>query len=239
MSVTPAQAAKKSNGVPYWTKAIAIFFVGWIFIYATRNILSAAMPTIQMEFGLSASQLGLLNSVFYFTYTFAQIPAGMLGDRGRLKMMIIIGFCIFGIFTGLTGFATSFIVLIIIRAIVGIGQGTYYGPQYALSTTAIPLKRRGFGSSIINSGMAFGTSLGLLGAGFIMNTLGLDWRFSFFFFAIPTLIIALLVKLFIRENPPENEIDNSAEAQEMASAVKKKGLSKKLICLRRIDIYHG
>lgn len=235
MSVNQRSTTSKQGGrtIPYWTKAVALFFLGWVFIYATRNILSASMNAIQLEFDLTQSQLGLINSVFFFTYTFAQIPSGMIGDRFGLKRMLIIGFLIFGVFTGLTGVATSFAMLILIRAFVGIGQGTYYGPQYALSSSAIPLKHRGFGSAIINSGMAFGISLGLIGAGFIINTLGLNWRISFYIFAIPTIIIGLLVKLFIKEHPPADEVDapSQATAETSPASTKGKGLNRNIIAI--------
>lgn len=235
MSVNQRSTTSKQGGrtIPYWTKAVALFFLGWVFIYATRNILSASMNAIQLEFDLTQSQLGLINSVFFFTYTFAQIPSGMIGDRFGLKRMLIIGFLIFGVFTGLTGVATSFAMLILMRAFVGIGQGTYYGPQYALSSSAIPLKHRGFGSAIINSGMAFGISLGLIGAGFIINTLGLNWRISFYIFAIPTIIIGLLVKLFIKEHPPADEVDapSQATAETSPASTKGKGLNRNIIAI--------
>lgn len=221
---------EQEKGIPYWTKAVAFFFLGWVFIYATRNILSASMNSIQQEFGLTQSQLGLLNSVFFFTYTFAQIPSGMLGDKFGLKRMLIIGFLLFGVFTGLTGIATSFAVLVLMRAFVGIGQGTYYGPQYALSSAAIPLKHRGFGSAIINSGMAFGISLGLIGAGFIINTMELNWRYSFYAFAIPTILVGVLFQVFIKEPPKTVGTPQAVDAAGQAQPAKK-GLSKNIIAI--------
>lgn len=183
----------------YWKKIVALFLLGWIFMYATRNILSASMVSIKEEMGLNQAQLGLLSSVFFTTYTFTQVPFGMIGDKWGLKRVLILGFIFFGVFTGLTGVATTFTVLLVMRALVGVGQGTYYGPQYALSSDAIPLEHRGFGSAIINSGMAFGTSLGLMGAGFIINNLGLNWRYTFFIFALAPIIIAALFKLVVKE----------------------------------------
>lgn len=229
----PAPAAPGSpKTVPYWIKAVALFFLGWIFIYATRNILSASMSSIQQEFNLTQSQLGLLNSIFFLTYTFSQIPFAMIGDRFGLKRMLVLCFLIFGLFTGLTGIATSFAMLMLMRAFVGIGQGTYYGPQYALSSSAIPLKHRGFGSAIINSGMAFGISLGLIGAGFIINTLGLNWRYGFYIFAIPTILIGFLIQGVIREHPPENEKDEAAPDESSSSVTSQsKGLSRNIIAI--------
>lgn len=184
---------------PYWLQLALVFFLGWIFVYASRNIFSASMVSIGKEFELSGVQLGLINSLFYLAYTVTQIPFGAISDKIGLKVILVFGFVLFGIFTGLTGIATTFAVLIIMRIMVGIGQGTYYGPQYALSSLNIPKKFRGIGNAIINSGMAFGTSLGLIGGGYIAAS-KLGWRWNFYIFAIPIVLIAVLFQFVIKKN---------------------------------------
>lgn len=54
--------ARKSK-FPYWLQLALTFFLGWVFMYATRNILSASMVEIGEEFHLTGVQLGLLNTV--------------------------------------------------------------------------------------------------------------------------------------------------------------------------------
>lgn len=205
----------KKKGLPYWLQLALLFFVGWIFMYATRNILSASMASIGAEFGLTGVQLGLLNSLFYLSYTVTQIPFGAIGDKIGLKAVLVGGFILFGIFTGLTGVAASFIVLVIMRIMVGVGQGTYYGPQYALSSMNIPKEKRGIGNAIINSGMAFGTSLGLIGGGYVINTLKLGWRANFFIFAIPVILIGVLFQFVIKKK-------TAVKAEEIAIVTEEK-----------------
>lgn len=86
----------------------------------------------------------------------------MIGDKIGRKLVITVGFIVLAISTYFSGLATTFVMFLVIRAIAGIGQGAYYGPQYALSTEAIPASKRTIGNAIINSGMAFGTSGGYL-----------------------------------------------------------------------------
>jgi len=218
MNATNATLAEDTKkGIPYWFQLALMFFVGWIFMYAARNILSASMATIQTEFKLTGVQLGLLNSLFYLAYTVVQIPFGAMGDKIGLKIVLVGGFLVFGVFTGLTGVAASFAVLVIMRIMVGVGQGTYYGPQYALSSMNIPQKRRGIGNAIINSGMAFGTSLGLMGGSYIMSTLGLGWRANFYIFAVPILLIALLFQFFVKKPKPGQGLTKATPEGETAS----------------------
>ncbi len=194
-AVGPSTAKRPT---PWWLVAL-MFFLGWVFIYADRTILNPVMADIGEEFGLDKAGLGALNSIFFLVYALVQVPSGMLGDRfGRLKF-IVLGFIIFGAFTGLTGLATGVGILFLYRAMAGFGQGFYYGPQYSLSGEMIPEKFRTVGTALINSGQAFGISLGLIASSYIAFDLDQGWRGPFYVFAIPTVIVGLLMWFFIRE----------------------------------------
>ncbi|MFU0764648.1 MAG: hypothetical protein ACFWTU_07560 [Leuconostoc mesenteroides] len=69
-----------------WVTIILLNFFGWIFIYADRTILNPVMPAIQSEFGLNHSQLGLISSLFFLTYTIVQMPFSTLADYFSKKM---------------------------------------------------------------------------------------------------------------------------------------------------------
>ncbi|MER2117025.1 MAG: MFS transporter, partial [Enterococcus casseliflavus] len=198
-------AVKVSNS--YWKKVVAIFFVGWILMYATRTIFNPIMGVIGEEFNLSNTQLGLANSIFFLTYAVAQIPFGIIGDKIGRKLVIALGFVLLAVTTYFSGLATSFVLFLVIRAIAGIGQGAYYGPQYALSTEAIPDNKRTVGNAIINSGMAFGTSGGYLLSSKLVLDNGGHWSQPFFLMAIPTLIVGVLFYFVLKEKVirPEDE----------------------------------
>lgn len=82
---------------------IFLFFLGWVFMYADRNILSPVMGEIGEQWNLNNSQLGLMSTVFFIAYSIMQIPTGFLADRfGRVKVLVI-GYILFGITTFLSG----------------------------------------------------------------------------------------------------------------------------------------
>jgi MFS family permease len=67
-----------------------LFSLGWVFMYADRNILSPVMSVIQEQWGLNKGQLGLMSTVFFLTYALMQIPTGYLADRiGRVKVVVV------------------------------------------------------------------------------------------------------------------------------------------------------
>lgn len=116
------------SGTGNWLTTSLLFFLGWVFMYADRTILSPVQGVIREEFLLSNAEVGLITSVFFIMYTAVQIPSGLLGDRfGRTKI-ILFGFMVFGAATALTHFASSFLMLILIRILAGFGEGFYYGP---------------------------------------------------------------------------------------------------------------
>ena len=191
------QAVRVGNS--YWIKVVAIFFIGWILMYATRTIFNPIMGVVGEEFGLSNTQLGLANSIFFLTYAIAQIPFGIIGDKIGRKMIITVGFLLLAVATYFSGLATTFVLFLTNRAIAGIGQGAYYGPQFALSTEAIPKSKRTIGNAIINSGMAFGTSGGYLLSSKLVLENGESWSKPFFIMALPTLIVGLLFYTVLKE----------------------------------------
>jgi MFS family permease len=153
-----------------------------------------------------------------------QIPSGFLADRfGRLKVLLA-GYILFGVGTLLSGFAPSFVVFLLIRALTGLGEGTYYGPQYGISSSSIPDKYRGISSALINSGMAVGISLGFISSSYFTFTLHKSWQFTFYLFAGLTVFVAILIGIFIKDDSKRNLI--------LTSTMDKSQLSLKLLFTR-------
>ncbi|WP_447875822.1 MFS transporter [Serratia fonticola] len=197
----------KTERMPYWIKTVVIFFLGWVVIYAGRSVLSPIMPQIQTEFGLSKSHLGLISSLFFLTYTILQVPAGLLGDRLGRKRILVSGFMLFALFIAAVSISSNFLIFIVLWMLTGASQGVYYGPQYALSSEAIPKKWITLGSAVIGSGMSFGIALGYYLSSFMIEHFHTSWKMPFLAMAVPVLIVALLMLFFIREKAPQSAND--------------------------------
>ncbi|KYG27329.1 MFS transporter [Priestia endophytica] len=195
---------------------IFLFFLGWVFMYADRNILSPVMGDIGEEWNLSQTELGLMSTVFFASYAFMQIPTGFLADKfGRVRVLVT-GYIIFGVATYLSGAVTTFALFLLMRALTGLGEGTYYGSQYGISSNITPKKYRGLVSALINSGMALGISLGLIAASYFTYTLDKGWQFSFYLFAIPTVIIAILIGVFVRDGNKEEKVSTAVPTENVS-----------------------
>lgn len=202
----------------YWMVAVAVFFLGWVFIYAGRMLVSPVMSEIGKTYGIGAAAVGGIMSLFYLAYTGLQVPSGIVGDIIGRKRVLVIGFMIYALFVAMVYFANSYAMFIIFWMIAGAAQGSYYGPQYALSSEAIPPKHLAVGSAIIGAGMSFGIALGYEVSSRSFNA-GNDWRMAFVYMAIPIFVVALLILFFIKERV------NNVNTAQTATTEKKKGIT--------------
>lgn len=184
----------------YWKKVVFLFFLGWMAIYLNRTSMTIALTDIQTEFNLSASKLGLINSIFFFAYTFVQIPSGVLGDKFGRKLILLPGFIIFAMGEFFTAYTYTFFSLLCARFVTGFGEGTYYSPQYAISSSIIPTKYRSLSSAIINSGTSIGMTIGLIGSSILCSKLGFNWRVTVYLTSAIIFIVSFLFWKILKDD---------------------------------------
>ncbi|WP_335488490.1 MFS transporter [Bacillus sp. JJ1773] len=195
--------------IPYWWKVVFAFTLGWMFINANKYFLNPILGNIGLEYNLNNSQLGLVNSIFFLTYTIAQIPAGAFSDKFGRKKLLVIGFILYGILTGISGLMAGFTGFLVARAIAGLSSATYYGPQFALSSEAIPEKRRTVGSAIINSGSGLGVALGFILSSTLVLEKGMSWSVPFYIFGVLTVLVGILISVLVKEKNPDKASNES------------------------------
>ncbi len=158
--------------------------------YADRWVAAAAAPLIQKEFHLNDAQVGLLGTAFLLVYAVAALPFGFWGDRGVRRTIVGVGVTIWSLATLLSGFASNYAQLFLSRAVVGIGEASYFPAGTSLVSDYFPKEQRGRVMSIWGSGSAVGIAVGFAGGGLVADHLG--WRPAFYFAAVPGILFALL-----------------------------------------------
>jgi MFS family permease len=155
--------------------------------YIDRSNLSIAAPLLKDELGLSASQLGTLLSVFFWTYGCMQIPAGWMVDRFEVKWVFAAGFFVWSAATAVTGLLHGFIAWIVIRVILGVGESIAF-PAYSkiFSSAYFSESRRGSGNAAIMAGLALGPAVGMLVGGTVVGRFG--WRPFFLVLGLGSLL---------------------------------------------------
>src|SRR5438128_9513295 len=176
--------------------------------YMDRWVAASAGPLIEKELHISDSEFGLLGTAFLLVYAIAALPFGYWGDRGVRKTVIGVGVTIWSIATLFTGFARTYAQLFLSRAVVGIGEASYYPAGTSLLSDYFPKEQRGRVMSVWGAGSTIGIALGFAGGGYIAETLG--WRAAFFFAAVPGLLLAILA--FQMREPLRGAVEKTGPA---------------------------
>jgi MFS family permease len=200
MSVSaPLPAARAADERYPWVLIGLLWMVAFLNA-ADRSILVAVMPHLRQEFGLSPTQLALINSVFFWVYAAGALLSGRLGDSVRRTRLILFGLVFWSLATGLVPLATGFVMLLGLRALVAAGEATYYPTATALISDWHRPAMRSRALSLHQTGVFAGSGLGALIAGAIADQLG--WRVPFVVFAVAGFIVAGILLVGLRDAPP-------------------------------------
>jgi MFS family permease len=154
--------------------------------YIDRGNLATAAPIMQDELHLSASQLGILLSAFYYGYVVCMPAMGWLAERYGAKRVLAAGVTIWSVATLTTGFAGSFVTLLALRVLLGIGESVAFPCASKLLAHAVEVSRLGVANGILSFGYLLGPAVGTLLGGYLMTVFG--WRPVFIVFGAVSLV---------------------------------------------------
>jgi len=179
---------------------LGVLVVVYVFNFIDRQILAILAPAIRDELLLSDTQIGALSGVaFGIFYATLGIPIARLADRYSRVSIISICLSIWSLMTAFSGLATNFIQLLIARIGVGIGEAGGSPPSHSLLADYFAPGKRATALGIYALGVPVGILFGNLAGGWIGEIFG--WRQAFFLVGIPGIILAIILKLTVKEPP--------------------------------------
>ena len=192
--------------------------------YLDRYVAASVAPMVKHELHLTDSEIGLFGTAFLLVYAIAAVPFGYWADRGVRRNVIAIGVAIWSVATLLTGFARNYAQLFLSRAVVGIGEASYYPAGTSLMSDYFPKEQRSRVMSVWGAGSTVGIALGFAGGGYLADKFG--WRAVFFIAGGPGLLFALLA--FRMREPLRGAVERGPSLVKTADA----GLKQFLELLR-------
>jgi MFS family permease len=184
-----------SRGVVTLVAALAAIYLVSQFL---RNSVGVIAPDLAAEIGLSAGEIGLLSSAFFFSFAAAQIPLGIAIDRYGPKRCMLA--CAGVAFAGalLFAVATTATGLIAARVLMGLGSSCYLMAPLALYARRFPPER-----FTVLAGIQI--AIGTIGTLFVTAPLAwasatIGWRATFLVVAGAVIVCAALVAVAVRED---------------------------------------
>jgi predicted MFS family arabinose efflux permease len=184
----------------YARYVLGLLFVAYVFNFIDRQILAILLEPIKRELGASDTAMGLLTGfAFALFYTCAGIPIARLADRGVRRSIIAAGLAVWSLLTAVSGTVRSFAELALARIGVGVGEAAFVPPAHSLISDYFPPERRATAMAVFSMGVHVGIAFGFLLGGWIAEFFG--WRRAIFAVGLPGLLLAVLVRLTVREPP--------------------------------------
>lgn len=199
----------------------------YIFNFIDRTIINILTEPIKESFGVEDWQMGLLGGpAFAILYTFVGIPIARFSEKHHRVWIIAGSVALWSLMTALCGFATSFIALFIFRIGVSIGEAGCSPPANSIIADYFIPTERSTAVSVYALGIPLGGMVAYVFGGFVVGNLDgatigamltswnwtwaanlLDWqniegwRVAFVVVGIPGIIVAMIVKMTIKEPP--------------------------------------
>ena len=172
--------------------------LGWMLDGMDVMLYAFALPQIRAEFGLSAGTAGALASVTLLTSAAGGIWFGMLADRIGRARSLALSILFYSVFTALTATANNLAVLVLWRALVGVGLGGEWSAGSVLVAESWPAEHRGKAIGFMQAGWAIGYILAALLAAAILPHYG--WR-PLFVIGVAPALLAFWIRLAVPEPP--------------------------------------
>ncbi|MEV0600205.1 MFS transporter [Streptomyces sp. NPDC050315] len=145
--------------------------------YVDRANLGVALPYMTDELNLSKTATGLLLGAFFWTYAAFLPGAGWLVDRFGPRRMMAFALLAWSAATMLVGAASGFLVLLLMRLLLGAVESPAYPSSSQIVGRWFPVRERALAASIFDSGGRAGTAFALPITTAVIALLG--WRGSF------------------------------------------------------------
>ncbi|PRZ43432.1 DHA2 family methylenomycin A resistance protein-like MFS transporter [Antricoccus suffuscus] len=163
--------------------------VGMFLVLLDVTVINVALPAMSTGLGAGIAQLQWIVTAYTITFAALLLSGGALGDIHGHRRMVLSGLVVFGIGSGLCGLAWATDVLIVARALQGIGGALLLPATLAIITRAFP-KRREQARAI---GIWAGVSSLALPAGPVLGgalVAGAGWR-AVFWINLPLVAVAI------------------------------------------------
>lgn len=194
--------------------------------FLDRQVIGLLVGPIRDTMGLSDSQVGfLMGPAFALFYTVAGLPLGWLADRMSRRWLIAVGQALWSIASIAFGLGRSYTHLVAARIGVGVGEASLSPSAYSLIADLFPPRRLARALSVYGMGIYLGIGLALFAGGTIIGLTGegathvlplvgerRTWQLIFFWVALPTLPLTLLLWLTFRE-PVRREAGGAVSRQ--------------------------
>ena len=200
----PGPDASNSGREKVQWKSLAVLASAHMITDVYNNFLPPLLPLLIQKMNLSLTLAGSLVTIRAIASFFTQPSVGYISDRTGMRLFVLFGPLVTGIFIGLLGIAPSYWFLAVCLILAGIGHSALH-PQGAAMIGNIGRRRAGFSMSVWQMGGTMGTALGPLIVTVVVSIFGLVGT-------VYTVVLAVIITIFLIRFAPTPPLRNVADA---------------------------
>jgi len=174
-----------------------ILIVGILVSFLTpfvRSSINLALPSLAVEFDLSALFLTWISTIYLLVNAIFYIPFGRIGDIYGRKRIFQYGLIIFTLSSFISAFSISGEMFLLIRIFQAIGNAMIFANLNAMISSAFPINERGKAFGLTSMGVFVGLIFGPILGGAITEIVG--WRTLFYLDTIIGIIAVYVITRF-------------------------------------------
>jgi MFS family permease len=178
-------------------------------LYLDRICWGQANKPIRDELGLTNRQMSVIMMSFTLAYGLFEIPTGRLGDRFGSRAVLTRIVVWWSAFTALTGAATGFVTLVLVRFLFGAGEAGAFPNAARVIARWFPVGERGRVQGLMLTAAQVGATASPAVAGLLIEVAG--WRSAFVVFGLVGVVWAAGFWWWFRDDPAEHPRVNPGE----------------------------
>ncbi|MBN3798577.1 MFS transporter [Burkholderia sp. Ac-20392] len=209
---------------------LVILTFAYSLAYIDRQLLNLLVDPIRHSLAISDTQLSLVQGVaFISAYLIASPLFGRLVDVTNRRNILLVGICLWCIFTALCGKATTFQGLFLARFGVGASEACVFPIALSMIADCFSAKQMPRAMSVFILGPMLGGGLSLVAGGLVISfardvhqqfpmLAGFEtWQLAFVLIGLPGILFALLVWLTVREPVRSKVISGSTDERQYST----------------------
>ena len=184
----------------------SILYLMFVGDFISRVGINSIFPILQKQLDITDSQLGILSGVVLLGMASFVLIISYLGEKTSKRNVIAISALIWGVGSLFSGFASGFILLVLSRFFVGIGNSAYAPLATSTLTGLYDKSKWGKVIGLFNTAMTVGGAIGGILFVKIASTFG--WRAGFYFIGVVSIVLSG-VSLIIPDNRVKDNKNNN------------------------------
>ena len=213
----------------YWRLHVFIgIYVGYTAFYITRKSFTYITPALMQDLGLDKSDIGLIGTLFYFTYGASKFISGIISDQSNPRYFMALGLFLTGVLNIIFGLSASLWAFVGIWTLNAFFQGWGWPPCSKILANWYSRKERGFWWGLWNTTHNVGGAIAPVALSFVV--LGFGWQYGMYASGLFAILVTMVLLFELRDKPStmglptvgqwrndEKEIAHEREGQGLSS----------------------